>query len=50
MYRRSASGNFEFEELKWEEPSAEFRFAPGHMGQKDSVLGMSAGSKKGRIN
>ncbi len=43
-------GRVEFEELKWEEPSAEFRFARGNIGQRDNVLGIPAGSKKGRIN
>ena len=50
MYRRCANGKVEFEELKWAEPSTEFRFARSKMGQKDNVLGMSAGSRKGYIN
>jgi hypothetical protein len=50
MYRRCANGKVEFEELKWEEPSTEVRFVRGNMGQKDNVLGMPAGSKRGYIN
>jgi hypothetical protein len=40
MYRRCADGKVEFEELIWEEPSSEFRFARGNMEQKDNVLGL----------
>lgn len=50
LYRRSASGKVEFEELQWEEPSTEYRFARGNMGRKDNVWGMPAGSKKRYIN
>ena len=50
VYRRGANGKVEFEELEWYEPSTEFRFARGNMGQKDNVLGMPAGLKQGYIN
>jgi hypothetical protein len=50
MYQRCANGKVEFEELKWTEPSTEFRFARGNMGQKDNVLGMPTASKKARIH
>lgn len=50
VYRRKASGNVEFEELKWEEPSIEFRFVRGNVEQKDNVFGMPAGCKNGDIN
>jgi hypothetical protein len=46
MYRRCADGKIEFEELKWEEPSAEFRFARGNTGQQENVLGLSADSRR----
>jgi hypothetical protein len=50
MYRRCADGKVVFEELQWQEPSTEFRFARGNIGQRDNVLGMPAGAKKGYIN
>jgi len=50
MYRRGADGKVEFEELKWEEPSAEFQFARGNLRQKANVLDVPAGSKKTRIH
>jgi hypothetical protein len=50
IYRRCANGKVDFEELKWGEPFAEFRFALDNMEQKDNVLGVPAGSKKGYIN
>jgi len=50
VYRRCANGKVEFEELKWEEPSTEFRFARGNMGQRDDVLDVPAASKKARIH
>lgn len=50
MQRRCADGKVEFDELKWEKPSTEFRFARGNMGQTNNVLGVPAASKKGCIN
>ncbi len=38
MYRRSANGKVEFEELKWQEPSTEIRSARGNIGQTNNVL------------
>lgn len=49
-YRSCADGKVEFDELKWEKPSTEFRFARGNMGQTNNVLGVPAASKKGCIN
>jgi hypothetical protein len=50
MYRRCADGKIEFEELKWGEPSTEFRFARGNMGERNNELGMPADSNKARIH
>jgi hypothetical protein len=50
MYRRCADGKVVFEELQWQEPSTEFRFAGRNIEQKANVLGVPAGSKKGYIN
>ncbi len=50
MFRRSASGKVEFEKLKWEEQSAEFRFARGNMEDGNNELGKPAASNKARIH